>query len=245
MIENQYSHISLEQAKQLVLHLEQGSVTSANEIIERISREMQQELFTEVGRLTRQLHDSVVDFSLDDNFSSMVNSSLPDAKERLLYVVDLTAKAANKTMDAVDECLPLAQKHHQTVSEIQPSWERLKNCKIKVGEFRLLREQIDNYFSESISDAEKLSGKLNDILLAQDFQDLTGQVLYKISDLVNEVENNLIGLLKVFGQHQDDVTVEKIDNCIEPDGPVVPAAKKHDVVNGQDEVDDLLSSLGF
>ena len=121
----------------------------------------------------------------------------------------------------------------------------MKSCKIKVGEFRLLRDQIDDYFSESIADAQQLNLKLNDILMAQDYQDLTGQVLYKITDLVKDVEDNLISLLKVFGQHQDDATVVKINNCVEADGPVVPSAKQHDVVAGQDEVDDLRSSLGF
>ena len=115
----------------------------------------------------------------------------------------------------------------------------------KIDEFRHLREQLDNYFSESITDSELLNTKLNDIIMAQGYQDLTGQVLYKITDLLQEVEENLIGLLKVFGQHQDDVVVERIDNCTEADGPVVPLSKLHDVVAGQDEVDDLLSSLGF
>ncbi|NRA54696.1 MAG: protein phosphatase CheZ [Gammaproteobacteria bacterium] len=245
MDDEKLSHISLEQANQLVTLLGQGNVTSANELFEELSRNMQQELFEEIGKVTRQLHDSVVDFSLDDSFSSMVNSSLPDAKERLLYVVDMTAKAATQTMDAVDDCIPLAQKHREQVVQIQPSWERLKSCKIKVGEFRELREKLDQYFTESVSDAEILNSKLNEILLAQGFQDLTGQVLYKISDLVQDVEENLINLLKVFGQHQDNTVVERIDNCIIADGPVVPSAKQHDVVSGQDEVDDLLSSLGF
>lgn len=245
MAENQTSYISLTQAKQLVAHLEQGSVTSANEMLEDISRQMQLEIFDEVGKLTRQLHNSVVDFSLDEVFSSLVSSSLPDAKDRLLYVVDMTAQAATKTMDAVDDCIPLAQKHRVKVTEILPSWQRLKDCKIKFEEFLLLREKLDSYFSESVTDAELLHTKLNDILMAQDYQDLTGQVLYKITDLVKEVEENLISLLKVFGQHQEEIVVERINNCTEADGPVVPAAKQHDVVSGQDEVDDLLSSLGF
>ena len=101
MDDNQ-SYMSLEQARQLVDHLEQGSVASANEMLEEISRNMRQEIFDEVGKLTRQLHSSVLDFSLDENFSALVKSSLPDAKERLKYVVEMTAKAANKTMDAVD-----------------------------------------------------------------------------------------------------------------------------------------------
>ena len=76
---------------------------------------------------------NVTEMKMDESFSSIVNVSLPDAKERLQYVMEMTADAANKTMDAVDECIPLAKKHHETVQNILPSWKRLKDCKIKVA----------------------------------------------------------------------------------------------------------------
>jgi len=245
MTDNENAYISLEQAKNLVEVLEQGNVASANKILEQASQQMQKDIFDSVGKLTRGLHDSIANVSIDEQFASLVSTSLPDAKERLNYVVEMTATAANKTMDAVDECLPLAQKHQTTVTEILPSWERLKDCKIKVGEFRMLRERLDSYFSESVSDAQMLNTKLNEIVLAQDYQDLTGQVLQKVTLLVRDVEENLITLLKLFGKYDENVEIKKIDNCVETDGPVVPKAKQHDVVDGQDDVDDLLSSLGF
>lgn len=245
MTDSETSHISLEQARDLVSALEQGNIADANKILEIASQNIQHELFEGVGKLTRQFHDSFTQMSMDERFSSLVNLSIPDAKERLQYVVEMTADAANKTMDAVDECIPLAQKHQATVQDILPSWERLKDCKIKVGEFKQLRNKLDQYFDESVKDADALNIKLNDIVLAQGYQDLTGQVLQKISEMVRGVEEDLINLLKLFGQYEQKEPVEKIDNCIEPDGPIVPAAKKHDVVSGQDDVDDLLSSLGF
>ncbi|MDP2559819.1 protein phosphatase CheZ [Psychrobium sp. 1_MG-2023] len=245
MTDNENSYISLEQAKSLVSALEQGQVASANEIIEQASHKMQQDIFVGVGKLTRQLHDSLSNMSIDERFSSFVSSSLPDAKERLSYVVEMTSQAANQTMDAVDECIPLAQKHQATVNEILPSWERLKDCKIKVDEFRMLCTTLDKYFSESVNDAEQLNTKLNDIVLAQGYQDLTGQVLHKITDLVKDVEENLIGILKLFGHYDDEQQLDRVDNCIEAEGPVVAKSKQHDVVSGQDDVDDLLSSLGF
>jgi len=245
MTGNEKGYISLEQAKNLVAVLEQGNVASANRILEDVSQEIQQDIFESVGKLTRDLHSTISQDSIDERFSSLVSSCLPDAKERLNYVVEMTSEAANKTMDAVDECVPLAKKHQVTVTDILPSWERLKDCKIKVGEFRMLRDRLDTYFAESVEDAEQLNDKLNDIVLAQSYQDLTGQVLQKITELVLDVETNLISLLKLLGKYDDESELKRVDNCIETDGPVVPKTKQHDVVAGQNDVDDLLSSLGF
>lgn len=245
MTGNEKPYISLEQAKKLVAELEQGNIASANKILENTSQEIQQDMFERVGKITRELHETISQDSIDQRFSSLVSNCLPDAKERLNYVVEMTAEAANRTMDVVDDCIPLAQKHQITVTDILPSWERLKDCKIKVGEFRMLRDRLDNYFDESVTDAKLLNEKLNEIVLAQGYQDLTGQVLQKITELVQDVEVNLVSLLKLLGKDGGEFEPKRIDNCVETDGPVVPRAKQHDVVKGQDDVDDLLSSLGF
>lgn len=245
MTGDEKAYISLEQAKSLVSLLEQGNVTDANQIFENANKHVQQDIYESVGKLTRELHDTISRESIDERFSSLVSSSLPDAKDRLNYVVEMTSEAANRTMDVVDDCIPLAQKHHATVTDILPSWERLKDCKIKVGEFRMLRDRLDTYFEESVNDAAELNEKLNEIVLAQGYQDLTGQVLQKITELVHDVEDNLITLLKLLGTYDEEEVVERVDNCVETDGPMVPKAKQHDVIEGQDDVDDLLSSLGF
>jgi len=245
MTDNERPYISLEQAKNLVLVLEQGNVASANEILKDVSQHIEQDKFDSIGKITRELSNTISQSSIDERFSSLVSNCLPDAKERLKYVMDMTSEAANKTMDMVDECVPLAQKHQSTITEILPSWERLKDCKIKVGEFRQLRESLDNYFEQSVTDAVQLNEKLNEIVLAQSYQDLTGQVLQKITELVYDVEKNLVALLKLLGNDESEHVQQRIDDCVEPDGPVVPKAKQHDVVEKQDDVDDLLSSLGF
>lgn len=245
MAEQQESHISLEQARVLVAHLEAGEVKQANALVEQVSSGIQQEIFDEVGKLTRQLHDSIADFSLDTQFTELVNDSLPDAKERLDYVVNMTAEAANKTMDVVDECLPMFEQQKTTIENILPSWQRLRDCTIKIDEFRRLRGDLDGYFQQALDDSLLLQGKLTDILMAQGYQDLTGQVLQKIMELVKEVEDNLINLLQVFGHVNDAEDTEKADADIAAEGPVVASAQRDAVVAGQDEVDDLLSSLGF
>jgi chemotaxis protein CheZ len=88
---------------------------------------------------------------------------------------------------------------------------------------------------------------MTDVLMAQDFQDLTGQVIRKVIDLVHEVEENLIAMLTAFGISEDQqrelVSPKVGDNLVE--GPIVNKEKRSDVVEDQDDVDDLLSSLGF
>ena len=245
MAENQESHISLEQARQLVSHLEAGKIDDANALVESVAASVQQDIFDEVGKLTRQLHNSISEFSLDTRFSNLVNNSLPDAKERLNYVVSMTADAANQTMDVVEECLPLFEKQKSSIEEIMPSWQRLRNCTIKIDEFRQLRGNLDDYFGRALEESVHLQGKLTDILMAQGYQDLTGQVLHKIMELVRDVEDNLINLLQVFGQANVEADTDEQESSIAAEGPVVAAAQREDVVAGQDEVDDLLSSLGF
>lgn len=245
MAEIQESHISLEQARQLVSYLETGNIGDANALVESVTAGLQQDIFDEVGKLTRQLHNSITDFSLDARFSNLVNNSLPDAKERLDYVVSMTADAANQTMDVVEECLPMFEQQKTSIEEILPSWQRLRNCTIKIDEFRQLRGNLDDYFSRALEESVHLQGKLTDILMAQGYQDLTGQVLHKIMELVRDVEDNLINLLQVFGQANAESNTDKQESSIAAEGPVVAAAQREDVVAGQDEVDDLLSSLGF
>lgn len=245
MAEYEESYITLEQARLLVAHLEAGKVADANALMEELSTSMQQEIFDEVGKLTRQLHDSITDFSLDARFSTLVEDSLPDAKERLDYVVSMTADAANTTMDMVEQCLPKFEEQKSRIEHILPSWHRLRDCSIKIDEFRILRKELDNFFGNAIEDSEQLQSKMTDILMAQGYQDLTGQVLQKIMELVKDVEDNLINLLQVFGHVNDKKGTPDIDKSIAAEGPVVPAAQRDEVVAGQDEVDDLLSSLGF
>ena len=237
--------ITLEQAESLVALLRDGEQSKADELVREIASPIQKELFDEVGRLTRQLHSAIVDFQVDNRLIELANTEIPDAKERLTYVIDMTEQAANKTIDAVEECLPLANALSDNIQAVKPAWDKLMRRELPLNEFKALCHDIQQFVERSESDANRVRELLNQILLAQDFQDLTGQMIRRVIDLVREVENSLVSMLTVFGEQPSNAEQNSPSLDVEAEGPIVNAEKRQDVMTGQDEVDDLLSSLGF
>jgi len=240
--------ISLEQAKLLVTHLENNDIESANRLFISISSPENSELFDEIGKLTRQLHDSLQSFQLDARISNIATEDIPDAKQRLNHVISMTEEAANTTMDAVESSLPIAESLHQHLSDIRPSFTRLMARDLKVGEFKELCHKLNEFIDVAQTDASKLQTQLNEVLMAQGFQDLTGQILRRVIELVREVEDSLIHLLTMFGAQENNNEVDEsqmLEDASKPEGPIINAEERSDVVSGQDDVDDLLSSLGF
>lgn len=237
--------INLAQAEQLVEYLSAGDQASADELIKLIASPLQKDLFDEVGRLTRQLHNAIVDFQVDERLIELANTDIPDAKERLNYVIDMTEQAANKTMDAVEGCLPLAATLSRNIASIRPSWDKLMCREIELRDFKTLCHEIQGFIDGSEMDSQQLKSLLNEILLAQDFQDLTGQMIRRVIELVKEVESSLVSLLTVFCDTPINNQLGSDKKKMEAEGPIINAQSRQDVVTDQDEVDDLLSSLGF
>lgn len=239
--------VSLEQAKSLVEFLENDQQEEADALIAEIQNPINSELFAEIGKLTRQLHDSLTNFQLDSRLNDLATADIPDAKERLNYVITRTEEAANKTMDAVETIFPLLDSITGKIETVTPSWTKLMNNEIDLSEFKGLCANIDDLLITTGKETGNIHSLMTDVLMAQDFQDLTGQVIRKVIELVREVEDNLINMLTAFG-----ISAEKVQEKSEPkvgdnlvEGPIVDASKRDDVVEDQDDVDDLLSSLGF
>ena len=246
--------MSLEDAKNLVSLIESGNNQAARELLDETGAQNSVELFSEVGKLTRQLHDSLNNFQLDPRIANMANEDIPDAQSRLMYVIEATEEAANKTMDLVDSCMPIAEKLNTEIVNLQPEWKKLMSRELQLGEFNQLVKQIDRFFIESNDDSAKLMSLLTEVLMAQGYQDLTGQVIRRVIELVKEVEDNLVYMLTMFGgvEPKEDVrTLEKPNkseiqaDMIKAEGPIMDADSREDVASDQDDVDDLLSSLGF
>ncbi|WP_421257981.1 protein phosphatase CheZ [Aeromonas sp. 600886] len=241
--------ISLDQARMLVAHLEQGEFELADELLANVCAPNAADLFEKVGQLTRQLHNSLQEFRLDPRIPDLATHDIPDARERLNYVIDMTDKAANRTMDAVEASLPIADRLNDNIQLVMPNWNALMSRDMSVGQFKSLCHQLDDFIKASESDADKLRQLLTEILMAQDFQDLTGQMIRKVIKLVQEVETKLIEMLTMFGEaaaeHSTRTLPVNAVNGIEAEGPIMNPEARADVVNGQDDVDDLLSSLGF
>jgi len=244
--------VSLEQAKSLVEFLETDQQEKADELIAEIQNPINSELFAEIGKLTRQLHDSLTNFNIDSRLSDLATSEIPDAKERLNYVITRTEEAANKTMDVVEDIMPLSSSLGGDAKELHDEWQRFMRKEIKPEEFRELTKKIDGFLSTTVEKTASISGHLTTVLLAQDYQDLTGQVIKRVINLVQEVEDNLVELVKMAGtvdyltgtEHSLPEKKEEVDALV-GEGPIINPEKRDDVLTGQDDVDDLLSSLGF
>jgi chemotaxis protein CheZ len=244
----------LDQARALVQELETGNMPAAEGLIERLSQIREQSLFQELGKMTRQLHDSLNSFAMDSRMQSLAESDIPDAKARLNHVIEMTEASANRTLNAVEDTVPIAA-HLQSVAEsLHEKWGRFRNKDMDVEEFRGMSKEIDEFLSVTRNNAGQINNNLSDVMMAQEFQDLTGQILRRVITLVQEVEDNLVELIRLSGGLEtetgsDSTAVresKKPEDILQGVGLQVPGTGDDSgAVSGQDEVDDLLSSLGF
>jgi len=240
------------QANALVEQVNAGDYASAMSLINDLSEVRDQSLYREVGRLTRSLHEAIRNFQIDPRNAEQqeVLSKMTDASDRLEYVVQMTGQAANRTMDLVEDAMPRAHAMRDEAAHLRDEWQRLRRREMQPAEFRELYSRIDAFFVTLTQDADTMYNDLSEILLAQDFQDLTGQVIQKVTALVKEVEEHLLSLV-VMASHVDQLTgtvhdIEANEVSAEQGvGPQIKTEEREDVVSGQDDVDDLLSSLGF
>ena len=238
--------ISLEQAQQLVVLLEQGQQQQANTLVQTLVEEHHAPMYEEVGKMTRQLHDSLVSFRQDSRWNDLAKTDIPDARDSLSYVIDKTEAAANRTIDAVEITLPIAEQLQQTLLSLHPQWQRLMAGQIALTEFKQLCHDINALLLQVDQDSSLLREHLTDILMAQDFQDLTGQVIRRVITLVHEVEQRMLDILQAFGIEQAPLfSSETLPSTITAEGPIINPQQRKDAVSSQDDVDDLLSSLGF
>lgn len=245
-------------AENMLKQIEDGDLGKAVALVNDLNEVRDRTLYNEIGRLTRALHESIKNLNIDTVGSG---SDIEHTTDKLAYVIEMTDKSANRTMDLVDESMPLVTDILNRSNELSSQWQRFLNKDLKPDEFRQLTKSIDKFLQDSGSQSQKLQGQLSEIMLAQDFQDLTGQVIHKVADLVKDVEIRLVALVSMAG-HVDSITgithsdlndqesgagtsdtPEDGENIV-AEGPQINKSSD-DVVNSQDDVDDLLSSLGF
>ena len=214
-------------------------------------------LYVNVGRLTRQLHDALRELGYDRDLESAVGS-LPDARSRLSYISRLTGEAAEKVLNGVDETKLELAKLSGGAIEMADALRRDPVSAVASGKLMC-------FLGEVGQSASRADAQLTDIMLAQDFHDLTGQVIRKVVALAQSLETQLVQLLIASTPHEDadraaapaasakaiapavpiaDIASQSI-RTDDLDGPVVSADGRSDVVTDQAQVDNLLESLGF
>ena len=191
------------------------------------------EVFQQLGNITRVLHDTMQQLGVMPKLQ-IATDGLPDARSRLSYIATKTAAAAEKVLNSVDH----AKAEHKSISEAT----RAIGAQIVADPVKAVASgAVMNFVNEVESSTSRIDGHLTDIMMAQDFHDLTGQVVAKVVTLANDLVDCLVKLLI-------QVVPEGVREQVDPNvlnGPVVNPEGRTDVVSDQGEVDDLLASLGF
>ncbi|MBA4501043.1 protein phosphatase CheZ [Marinobacterium marinum] len=268
---NGFDEFLRDRARMLVAELEAGNLPAAMGLINELQFARHQVFYNEVGHLTRGLHEAIKAFSSDvgDQMPRQGEESLPaigDASDRLSYVIELTEKNAHDTMDRVDRSLSL-------VDKLDLQSERFKELLLLVGqlegEFSALNGTYDRTCelkNQSEATIAELRATLTDILVSQSVQDITGQLIRRVITLVTQVEGQLVKLMDMAAKVEQLSSLETAPlsadeaggnpaaaeqtasaqdrDRVQAEGPQLPKANRDTVCN-QDDVDDLLSSLGF
>jgi len=200
-----------------------------------------EEVLSRIGHMTRALHDSLRGLGLDKLIEKAA-SDIPDARDRLDYVARLSEQSAKRVLDATDAASPLQDGIENRSSALRGEWQALLD-KGGAGDtdWRALAERTMAALAESEAAAVATRGQLMDIMMAQDFQDLTGQVIGKITSIAQDLEKQLVQVLIDFAPSE---IKRELDTGL-LNGPQIKPEGNTEIVANQGQVDDLLDSLGF
>lgn len=201
----------------------------------------QEAVFNRIGQMARTLHDTLGQLGYDKLLEKTV-SALPDAKDRLAYVANLTEQAACRVLNATDIAGPVVDEIESQAKTLGEQWDKVFANQLGVADFKKLAAETRLFLNDQLPQKTRAThAQLTEIMMAQDFQDLTGQVIKKIVALAQDLESGLMSvLLEVLPETKRTEEVTSLMN-----GPVINAAGRSDVVVNQEQVDDLLDSLGF
>ncbi|WOB09801.1 protein phosphatase CheZ [Piscinibacter gummiphilus] len=193
------------------------------------------EVFQQLGMITRQLHDTLHQLGVMPKLQNAANG-LPDARSRLNYIAEKTGNAANKVLNSVDQA---KVEHNAIAAETRRIAAAIVADPVKA----VASGSVMNFVGDVEAATARIDQHLTDIMMAQDFHDLTGQVVAKVVSLAADLEDSLVKLLVQAAPPEAQKVIEHTTEKL--NGPVVNAEGRTDVVTNQGEVDDLLASLGF
>lgn len=198
-----------------------------------------EQLVNRIGHLTRQMREGMRELGLDKSIAKAAEA-IPDARDRLGYVAQMTERAADRALNAVDVAQPIQDTLSRQAQALTQRWDVWFANPVALDEARDLVVDTRSYLSEVPGQASATNTQLIEIMMAQDFQDLTGQVIKKMMDVIKDMETQLLQLLL------DNAPVDKRQEAGAGllNGPQIKPGNA-DAVSDQGQVDDLLASLGF
>ncbi|MBE5203782.1 MULTISPECIES: protein phosphatase CheZ [Pectobacterium] len=199
------------------------------------------EIISRIGQLTRMLRDSLKELGLDNAIAEAAEA-IPDARDRLDYVVQMTAQAAERALNCVEAAQPRQNQLEADAKSLKTRWDEWFENPIELADARELVTDTRSYLEDVPQHTSFTNAQLLEIMMAQDFQDLTGQVIKRMMDVVQEIEKQLLMVLLENIPEKPDSPKRPNDGLL--NGPQLDKGAAGIVAN-QDQVDDLLDSLGF
>ncbi|MGK2951109.1 MAG: protein phosphatase CheZ [Thiobacillus sp.] len=207
-------------------------------------------MLARVGQITRTLHDSLRELGLD-KVVEQATHDIPDVRERLNYVARMTEQAAQRVLNATDAAIPMQERIDAGADEILNGWQTTFKAPFSEANYRDMATMTMQCLADVRNDTSATKQQLLEIMMAQDFQDLTGQVIRKVTDLAHNLEQQLVQLLLDYSpaevKRESNTSNANSGNANSGllNGPQINPTNKSDVVADQSQVDDLLDSLGF
>lgn len=205
-----------------------------------------EDLIRRIGNLTRMLRENMRELGLDKEVEKAAQA-IPDARDRLSYVASMTEQAAERSLNAIDLAQPIQNALENDAKALDERWDAWFAEPKALNEAKSLVSDTRHYLQRVPEQTAATSAQLLEIMMAQDFQDLTGQVIKRMMDVIREIEQQLLQVLLdnvPDNGERREIPNHAADKSSLLNGPQInPNAS--DVVSNQDQVDDLLDSLGF
>jgi chemotaxis protein CheZ len=221
-----------------------------NNQVEQAVPEQAEELIDRIGQLTRTLNESMRELGLDREVEKAADA-IPDARDRLNYIATMTEQAAETALSSIEVAQPLQTEIENRAVKLDERWQNWFDAPIELVDARELVRDTRSYLQWVPEQTQATSGQLHDIMMAQDFQDLTGQVIKKLVVVIRDIEKQLIEVLlrylpedRVRG-YEGERREKSLENSSLLNGPQIQTDGNTDIVTDQAQVDDLLDSLGF
>ncbi|MDH3760609.1 MAG: protein phosphatase CheZ [Gammaproteobacteria bacterium] len=229
----------------LTAAMESGDNQQINQLVSELTTLRETSLYQDLGMLTREIHDTINSFASDDRIAELAQEDIPDAKERLKFIVTKTDEAAHRTMTGAEETVAMIDAFNDRAEVMRNRWRQFRNRELSKQEFVELNQDLDHFLEEIGDESQAIHGKMTEIMLAQDYQDITGQMIRQVVNMVQEIEEKLVILVTLSGGAVCKVEEPEIRAAETAEGPQLPSASKDKVAQSQGDVDDLLASLGF
>lgn len=192
----------------------------------------EQTIQADVARISRTLESALARFRMGSRIAVLTVKDIPDARQRLDHVVALTEAAANRTLDLIERSVPLADATARRATELARAGTPPDAA------------ALARFLDEARGSCEAVRGNLTEVMLAQGFQDVTGQIIRSVHTLIGEVEGVLDSLMELHGIAREPARNEAAAGGARAEGPAVPGVTL-DAVTDQDAIDDLMAGLGI